>query len=39
MSVSKDTEEMSKTFCLVFFIMWAGGFVITVNGYLLGAKM
>lgn len=39
MSDSKDEEEMSKTFCLVFIIMWLGGSIITLNSILLGAKM
>jgi hypothetical protein len=39
MSDSKDEQEMSETFCLVFIIMWLGGSVITLNSILLGAKM
>lgn len=39
MSASKDTQEMSRTFVLVFVIMWLGGVVITINGILLGAKI
>ena len=39
MSLSKSTEEMSKTFCLVFLIMWLGGTIVTVNSILLGSKI
>ena len=39
LSNSKDTEEMSKTFVLVFVLMWVGGVVITINTILLGAHM
>ena len=39
LSNSKDTEEMSKTFVLVFVLMWIGGVVITINTILLGAHM
>ena len=38
LSASKDTEEMSETFILVFFLMWVGGSVITLNSILLGAN-
>ena len=39
LSNSKDSDEMSKTFVLVFVLMWVGGFVITINTILLGAHM
>ena len=39
LSNSKDTEDMSKTFVLVFVLMWVGGVVITINTILLGAHM
>ena len=39
LSNSKDTEEMSKTFVLVFVLMWVGGVVITINTILLGAHV
>ena len=39
LSNSKNTEEMSKTFVLVFVLMWVGGVVITINTILLGAPM
>ena len=39
LSNSKDTNEMSKTFVLVFVLMWVGGVVITINTILLGAHM
>ena len=39
LSNSKNTEEMSKTFVLVFVLMWVGGVVITINTILLGAHM
>ena len=39
LSKSKDSNEMSKTFVLVFVLMWAGGVVITINTILLGAHM
>jgi len=39
LSNSKDTEEMSKTFVLVFVLMWIGGIIITINTILLGAHM
>ena len=39
LSSSKDTEEMSETFCLVFILMWVGGTVVTINAILLGSKM
>ena len=31
LSQKRDTEEMSKTFILVFVIMWVGGVIITIN--------
>ena len=39
LSNSKNTEEMSKTFVLVFVLMWVGGVVITINTILLVAHM
>ena len=39
LSKSKDSNEMSKTFVLVFVLMWVGGVVITINTILLGAHM
>ena len=39
LSKSKDSNEMSKTFILVFVLMWVGGVVITINTILLGAHM
>ena len=39
LSKSKDSNEMSKTFVLVFILMWVGGVVITINTILLGAHM
>ena len=30
---------MTKTFCLVFVLMWLGGTIVTINSILLGAKM
>ena len=39
LSQSKDSNEMSKTFVLVFVLMWVGGVVITINTILLGAHM
>ena len=39
LSNSKDTNEMSKTFVLVFVLMWVGGVVITINTILLGAHV
>ena len=39
LSNSKNTEEMSKTFVLVFVLMWVGGVVVTVNTILLGAHV
>ena len=39
LSKSKDSNEMSKTFVLVFVLMWVGGLVITINTILLGAHM
>ena len=39
LSQSKDTEEMSQTFVLVFVLMWVGGVVVTVNTILLGSHM
>ena len=39
LSQSKDTEEMSQTFVLVFVLMWVGGVIVTVNTILLGAHM
>jgi len=39
MSESKSSDDMSKTFVIVFVIMWIGGTVVTVNSILLGAKV
>jgi hypothetical protein len=39
MSDSKNEDEMSETFCLVFMIMWLGGSIVTLNSILLGAKV
>ena len=39
LSSSKNTDEMSETFCLVFFMMWVGGSIVTMNAILLGAKV
>ena len=39
LSKSKDSNEMTKTFVLVFVLMWVGGVVITINTILLGAHM
>ena len=39
LSSSKGNEEMSKTFVLVFVIMWVGGVIITINTILLGAHV
>ena len=39
LSNSKDSNEMSKTFVLVFVLMWVGGVVITINTILLGAHV
>ena len=39
LSESKDSNEMSKTFVLVFVLMWVGGVIITINTILLGAHM
>ena len=39
LSNSKDSNEMSKTFVLVFVLMWVGGVIITINTILLGAHM
>ena len=39
LSASKDTEEMTQTFILVFTLMWIGGTIITLNSILLGANM
>ena len=39
LSQTKDTEEMSETFILVFVLMWVGGVIITINTILLGAHM
>ena len=39
LSNSKNTEEMSKTFVLVFVLMWVGGVVVTINTILLGAHV
>ena len=39
LSKSKDSNEMSKTFVLVFVLMWVGGVVITINTILLGAHV
>ena len=39
LSNSKNTEEMSKTFVLVFVLMWVGGVIVTINTILLGAHV
>ena len=39
LSLSKSTEEMSKTFVLVFILMWVGGLIVTLNCILLGSHM
>lgn len=39
MSESKNNDEMSQTFVIVFVIMWIGGTVVTINSILLGAKV
>ena len=39
LNTGKDTEEMSKTFIIVFFLMWIGGIIVTVNSILLGAHI
>ena len=39
LSNSKDSNEMSKTFVLVFVLLWVGGVVITINTILLGAHV
>ncbi len=35
LNVSKDTEQMSKTFIIVFCLMWLGGSIVTINTILL----
>ncbi len=39
LSQTKNSNEMSETFVLVFVLMWIGGLVVTVNAILLGAHM
>ena len=39
LSKSKDSNEMSKTFVLVFVLMWVGGVIVTINTILLGAHV
>ena len=39
LNVSKDTEQMSKTFIIVFCLMWLGGSIVTINTILLGSHI
>jgi hypothetical protein len=39
LNASKDTEEMSRTFIIVFCLMWIGGSIVTINVILLGSHI
>ena len=39
LNVSKDTEQMSRTFIIVFCLMWLGGSIVTINTILLGSHI
>jgi len=39
LNASKDTEQMSKTFIIVFCLMWIGGSIVTINVILLGSHI